>query len=143
MKTIFDLITLNYAEYSYFQSCNTADQVKYLFEIYDGATQRTAPLDLSRFFQSIHDELTEEDVEITVSGDVNDPNRVDVLIDDENILIESNSLRAIRHIANKFMESGYLLTRDKEMEKTFRKDKITRYMRIYRIINQVSTICLN
>lgn len=143
MKTIFDLITLNYAEYSYFQTCNTADQVKFLFEIYEGATRRNAPLDLSKFFQSIHDELSNEDVEITVSGDINDPNRVDVLIDDENILIESNSLKAVRHIASKFMESGYILSRDKEMEKTFRKDKITKYMRIYRIISQVSTLCLN
>ena len=141
MKTIFDLITVNYAEYSYFQKSSTADQVKFLFELYDGATRRVAPLDLSGFFQEINMDLDEQ--EITISGDMNDPNRVDVLIDDDNILIESNSLRAIRHIALKFVESGYILARDKDMEKTFRKDKITKYMRIFRIIDQVSTICPN
>jgi hypothetical protein len=141
MKTIFDLITVNYAEYSYFQKSNTADQVKFLFELYDGATRRVAPLDLSGFFQEINMDL--DDQEITISGDMNDPNRVDVLIDDDNIMIESNSLRAIRHITLKFVESGYILARDKDMEKTFRKDKITKYMRIFRIIDQVSTICPN
>ena len=84
-----------------------------------------------------------DDQEITISGDMNDPNRVDVLIDDDNIMIESNSLRAIRHITLKFVESGYILARYKDMEKTFRKDKITKYMRIFRIIDQVSTICPN
>ena len=141
MKTIFDLITVNYAEYSYFQKSNTANQVKFLFELYDGATRRVAPLDLSGFFQEINMDL--DDQEITISGDMNDPNRVDVLIDDDNIMIESNSLRAIRHITLKFVESGYILARDKDMEKTFRKDKITKYMRIFRIIDQVSTICPN
>jgi hypothetical protein len=141
MKTIFDLITVNYAEYSYFQKSNAADQVKFLMELYDGATRRAAPLDLSRFFDAVNQDL--EDTEITISGDMNDPDRVDILIDDENILIESNSLKAIRHIALKFVESGYILARDKTMEKSFRKDKITRYMRIFRIIDQVSTICPN
>jgi len=141
MKTVFDLITVNYAEYSYFQKSSTADQEKFLMELYDGATRRAAPLDLSRFFDAVNQDL--EDTEITISGDMNDPDRVDILIDDENILIESNSLKAIRHIALKFVESGYILARDKAMEKSFRKDKITRYMRIFRIINQVSTICPN
>lgn len=141
MKTIFDLITVNYAEYSYFQKSSTADQVKFLLELYDGATRRAAPLDLSRFFDAVNQDL--EDTEITISGDMSDPDRVDILIDDDNILIESNSLRAIRHISYKFVESGYILARDKSMEKSFRKDKITRYMRIFRIINQVSPMCLN
>jgi hypothetical protein len=141
MKTIFDLITVNYAEYSYFQKSSTADQVKFLLELYDGATRRAAPLDLSRFFEAVNQDL--EDTEITISGDMSDPDRVDILIDDDNILIESNSLRAIRHISYKFVESGYILARDKSMEKSFRKDKITRYMRIFRIINQVSPMCLN
>lgn len=141
MKTIFDLITVNYAEYSYFQKSSTADQVKFLLELYDGATRRAAPLDLSRFFEAVNQDL--EDTEITITGDMTDPDRVDILIDDETILIESNSLKAIRHISYKFVESGYILARDKSMEKSFRKDKITRYMRIFRIINQISPMCLN
>ena len=68
---------------------------------------------------------------------------VDVMIDDENIMIESNSLRALRHVTNKFMESGYMLQRDLATEKLFRKDKTTRYMRVFRIINFTNSICLN
>ena len=143
MKTLIDLISVNYAEYSYFQECTPADQVKYLFELYDGAAYKSAaPLDLSRFFDSFKDSLP-EDIEVIESGNPNATDRVDVLIDDENIMIESNSLRAIKHITMKFVESGYILARDKDMEKTFRKDKITRYMRVFRIIDQVSTLCFN
>ena len=65
------------------------------------------------------------------------------MIDDDNIMIESNSLVALRYIVYKFFESGYILSRDKDMEKMFKKDKVTRYMRIFRIVDQVSTICIN
>ena len=65
------------------------------------------------------------------------------MIDDQNILIESNNLRAVREVTNHFMESGYILARDRKLEKMFRKDKITRYLRVFTIISQVTTICLN
>lgn len=141
MKTIFDTITVNYAEYSYFNKLKSAEQVQYLFEVYDEATRKSATVDLSSFFESVHDALQKSDREDNDIIDSRD--RVDVLIDDETILIESNSLRAIRHIAFKFVESGYILARDTDMEKSFKKDKVTRYMRIFRIIDQVSTLCFN
>ena len=68
---------------------------------------------------------------------------VDVMIDDRNIMIESNSLRAVRHVTYKFVESGYILQRDLATEKIFRKDKTTRYIRIFRIISYVNSMCLN
>jgi hypothetical protein len=68
---------------------------------------------------------------------------VDVIIDDENIMIESNSLKALRHVKDKFIESGYMLQRDLATEKMFRKDKTTRYIRVFRIINYTSSMCLN
>jgi hypothetical protein len=68
---------------------------------------------------------------------------VEVLIDDDNIMVESNSIKAIRQIVYRFFESGYILQRDKNMEKMFKRDKITRYLRIFRIIDQVSVICTN
>jgi hypothetical protein len=73
----------------------------------------------------------------------NDPNRVDVLIDDDNIMIESNSLKAIKHIVYKFAESGYLLRRDFETEKMFKRDKLTKYLRIFHVIDQIPSICTN
>jgi hypothetical protein len=141
MKTIFDNIVVEYAEYSYFRKLNTADQLQYLFEIYEENISDKKSVDLSAFFDTIHKELQDPESLETDQPDSND--RVDVLIDDDNIMIESNSLKAVRHISLKFAEAGYILARDKEMEKMFRKDKQTRYLRIYRIIDQVSTICLN
>jgi hypothetical protein len=141
MKTIFDTITVNYSEYSYFDKLDSDAQLKYVFEIYDEAIQTNSTLDLTGFFQSIHESLQKPDLPDIESYDSHD--RVDVLIDDETIMIESNSLRAVRHIALKFVEAGYILARAHDMEKSFKKDKITRYMRIFKIIDQVSTICFN
>jgi hypothetical protein len=103
---------------------------------------KTKAIDLTEFFTGVQNSL---EYEINISRDVFPDNvdRVDVMIDDQNIMIESNRLGAIRHMVNKFMESGYILSRDINTEKMFKKDKITRYMRIFKIINQVSTICLN
>ena len=58
-------------------------------------------------------------------------------------MAESNSLRALRHIVYKLFEAGYILQRDKDMEKMFRKDKVTRYLRIFRIVDQISTLGLS
>jgi hypothetical protein len=103
---------------------------------------KTKAIDLTEFFTGVQDSL---EYEINVSQDVFPDNvdRVDVMIDDQNIMIESNKLSAIRHIVSKFMESGYLISRDIDTEKMFKKDKLTRYMRIFKIISRGSTICLN
>ena len=124
MKTIFDTITVNYSEYSYFDKLDSEAQLKYIFELYDEATRKTTTVDLTGFFQAIHESLHKPDPADTETIDSHD--RVDVLIDDETIMIESNSLRAVRHIAMKFVEGGYILARDHDMEKSFKKDKITR-----------------
>jgi hypothetical protein len=146
MKTIFDITFVSEAEYSYYNQLNSLEQLHYFFELYDSLTQRssTSSLDLSSFFAAVKSSLdssTDEDTVITKIPD--DRDRVDVIIDDENILIESNSLRSIKHITMKFIESGYILRRDVELEKTFCKDKITRYLRVFQIISQVSTLCFN
>ena len=43
----------------------------------------------------------------------------------------------------RFIEAGYLISRDKENEKMFKRDKTTRYLRVYSIIDQTTGICLN
>ena len=65
------------------------------------------------------------------------------MIDDEIIMIEANSLRALRLVKNRFIEAGYILQRDVEQEKMFRKDKVTKYMRIFYIVDQITGICFN
>lgn len=145
MKTVFDNILVTYAEYSYFCKLDSNNKLQYLFELYSEAIHSDTDaknIDLTTFFNTVQQELqSTEHMHAENIGDAYD--RVDILIDEDNIMIESNSLKAIRNISLKFVEGGYILARDKNMEKTFRKDKITRYLRIYRIIDQVSTLCLN
>lgn len=142
MKTIFDTVFVSKTEYSYFNQLDSIDQVNYMFDLYDAAISPNKNImDLSAFFDGVRASL--ENAEISTINEIPDNERVDVMIDDQNIMIESNSLKAVRAIAGQFMEAGYLLSRDKEMEKMFRKDKITRYMRIFKIISQVSTLCFN
>ena len=145
-KTIFNSIHVNYAEYSYFKQLPKADQIQFLFELYDAATiKERGTLDLSEFFVSvqeyIHNSETEES-EPTYEN-IEGVEQVAIMIDDKNIMIESNSLRATRHIIYKFFESGYILRRDKDMEKMFRKDKVTKYLRIFNIVDQITTLCTN
>ena len=65
------------------------------------------------------------------------------MIDNENIIVESNSLKAVKYMAHKFMDEGYILSRDNESEKIFKKNKVTRYLRVYRIIGQNEGLCYN
>ena len=143
MKTIFDTIIISNTEYAYFAQLDPVDQINYFFDLYDESTQRTNALDLSAFFEVVRSALENSTDDTSVSKIPRDHDRVDVIIDDENILIESNSIRAVKHITMRFIESGYILSRDVNMEKMFRKDKVTRYMRIFKIIDQVSTLCFN
>jgi hypothetical protein len=143
MKTIFDTIIISNTEYAYFAQLESIDQINYFFDLYDESSQRTNTLDLSAFFEGVRSALENATDDTSVSKIPRDHDRVDVIIDDQNILIESNSIRAIKHITMRFIEAGYILSRDTNMEKMFRKDKVTRYMRIFKIIDQVSTLCFN
>lgn len=145
MKSVFDTMQVNYAEYSYFKKLPKAEKMQFLFELYEGALIRESKgIDLGRVFDMIKDSLIESaqyderPKQLPAGADY-----VEVMIDDENIMVESNSIRSIRQIVYRFFESGYILRRDKEMEKMFKRDKITRYLRVFNIINQVSVICTN
>ena len=146
MKPIFDLMTFNYAEFSYFKQLPKKERILFFMELYEAALYRYSNnnLDLGKFFATLKDQILEsneldtEHVSMPKGSD-----HIEVLIDDENLMIESNSLKAVRHIVYKFIESGYILQRDKNMEKAFKRDKITRYMRVFKIIDQISCICTN
>lgn len=148
MKTIFDSIHVGLPEFEYFNQLPKQDQIQYFFDIYEAQTtiQNDSSLipNLKSFFESVHSSLDNENVETDKSAiEPENVQRVDVTIDDENIMIESNSLRAVRHVTNKFIESGYIIQRDPATEKMFKKDKVTRYIRVFRIIDFISGICLN
>jgi len=149
MRTVFNTMVVNYAEYSYFKKLTKNERIQFFFELYDAAMiKQQGNIDLSKFFGAINDSLTDSftDSESTYSEQHELSDGVDhvaIMIDDENIMIESNSLRALRHITYKFFESGYILRRDKETEKMFRKDKVTKYLRIFVIVDQISSLCTN
>jgi hypothetical protein len=146
MKTIFDKIWVSYSELEYFNQLDKQDQIQYMFDVFDAQysidSDSSIVPNLTSFFDSVHSALNESNAEIDAIEPDN-VQRVDVTIDDENIMIESNSLRAVRHVTNKFMESGYIIQRDVATEKMFRKDKVTRYIRVFRIIDFITGICLN
>lgn len=143
MNTL-DKLVINYSEYQYFKTLSNIDKMNYLFDAYTSQTITPKQLlDLSEFFGSVASDLAEELPAIELLSEDQDTNFVDVMIDDENIMIESNSLKAVRHVTNKFMESGYMLRRDLVTEKMFRKDKTTKYLRVFKIISYTNGLCLN
>lgn len=147
MDSLYDKIQVNYSEYEYYKGLSESDKINFLMQLFDQTFIALKGIDLSAFFKSLIDSEpdTEEHIETIYESPQyeNDPNRVDVLIDEHNIMIESNSLRAIKHVAYKFIESGYILKRDLETEKMFKRDKVTKYMRIFLVIDQVNNICTN
>ena len=149
MKTsIFTQITQPVALYEYWKGLSKSEQVTYLMEQYEAAVyaQNSLNVDLTEYFRGVANELEQMESESQVSYDFEDDkegDRVDVMIDDAHILIESNNLKAVRFVTYKFIESGYILQRDHPIEKMFRKDKVTRYLRVFKIINQATDICTN
>jgi len=115
-----------------------------MFESYESKDMPDSYLNLSTFFESIKSAvIIEHDTFYESNNYVNSDQKVNVTIDDTNIMIETNSLSALRHVSYRFVESGYVLQRDRLTEKMFQKDKITKYIRVFRILNYASSICSN
>lgn len=145
-KPILNKIFVGYTEYNFFNTLSDIKKVNYLFEIFDIEQKRngreTIIDGLSDFFNELDEDIDHE-VEFDSYDVGNDKARVDVMIDSDNIVLESNSLKAVRYMAYKFMSTGYLICRDTEAEKIFRKNKVTRYLRVYKIFGQHVGICYN
>lgn len=144
MKTVIDHISITYSEYSYFKELSNADKLQYMFESYESKDMPDSYLNLSTFFESIKSAvIMEHDTFYELDNYIDADQKVDVTIDDTNIMIETNSLKALRHVSYRFVESGYILQRDRLTEKMFQKDKLTKYIRVFRILNYTSSICSN
>ena len=156
MKLLFSNVHIGYSEYEYWRSLGDTEKLQYLFELHHMESFRNdynANINLNKFFETLNDELqsdnfgTEKEPENinfeAYEFDLDAEDRVDVMIDDSNIMIESNNLKALRAVSYKFVEAGYILRRDVILEKVFKKDKLTKYLRIFRIINQVTDLCSN
>lgn len=147
MSNLFNKINISSSEYEYIKGLDAKERLYYLFDMFDveRAKEANPGLNLADFFESLSSELDDKDLpESSIEYfDSDDMDRVDVMIDDENILIESNSLKALRIIRNRFIEDGYVLWRDQNTEHMFRKDKVTKYIRVFRIVAQGSPLCWN
>lgn len=148
METLIDRMQITYSEYSYFKELSDIDKLQYMFESYDSKDTMDSSINLSTFFEYIKSSvIIEHELEHATFNELDnylDSNqKVDVTIDDTNIMIETNSLTALRHVSYRFVESGYILRRDRLTEKMFQKDKVTKYIRVFRILNHTSCICSN
>jgi hypothetical protein len=139
MNNPIDNITVNYAEYNYFKQLTKKERVGFFMELYEAEELRNNGLRVmltELIVESAETKMIQKNV-------TPDADFVEVMIDDDTIMIESNSLRAMRHIIYTFAETGYILRRDRDTEKMFKTDKVTKYLRIFKIIDQTSVICLN
>jgi hypothetical protein len=114
------------------------EQLNYFFSLYDSADPLNQQMDMNKlqgFFEMLKDI---EDVPLDhKQQEKHDHEKIDVMIDDEIIMLESNSIRAIRSVISRFAEFGYILQRDHTSEKLFKRDKVTRYLRVFKIIDQI------
>lgn len=143
---IYNNILISLSEYNFFRELLDVEKVQYLLEVYDIETKRISN-NIVNGLDNFFDDIRKEDVEYGIEFDSveygNKKDRVDIMIDNENIVIESNSLKALKFITYKFVDGGYIISRDKNTEKLFRKDKISKYFRVYKIIGQSNCLCYN
>jgi hypothetical protein len=147
MKNKVGDINVNYSEFAYFSRLSEDDRLNYFFQLFEGRVIKPG-LDLKEFFNQLDIDdtnLNATNVSYAYEDDAisDSDNLVDIMIDNEFIMIESNSLKSIRIVITRFMELGYMLSRDLESEKMFKQDKRTRFLRVYQIIDQTTGICLN
>jgi len=143
MSNYLDNIEVQLPEYNFFQQLDINDKFLYLTEIYELESKKNSDINIAENLETFFEDLTELQQYDVFNNSGSDINKVDVLLDNENIVLESNSLSAVRHIKNRFIDDGYIVVREPEIEKMFKKKKITRYLRVYRIIGRVFHLCYN
>tara|TARA_R100000388_G_C7145378_1_gene111982 strand:- start:67 stop:498 length:432 start_codon:yes stop_codon:yes gene_type:complete len=143
MNNCLNNIQILLPEFNFFQQLSSSEKFLYLTEIYELETRKASENDIAENLQTFFEDVTKlEQYDVFNTGGV-DFEKVDVLVDNENLVLESNSLSAVRQIKNRFIDEGYILTRDSEIEKMFKKNKLTRYLRVYKIIGRVFYLCYN
>ena len=143
MNSHLDAIEVQLPEFNFFQQLTSNEKFLYLTEIYDLETRKNSDIEITENLQTFFDDITELQQYDVLNTGGEEFDKVDVLVDNENLVLESNSLSAVRQIKNRFMDEGYVLARDSEIEKMFKKNKITRYLRVYKIIGRVFHLCYN
>lgn len=138
---LFDKVIVFKEEFQYIAQLAPAERLEYIMEIYE-ATQTSEIKFSKEQFEQMFD-IDEPEVQLPPDIDPDKLERVDVVVDNKTIMIESNKLRALRLIRNRFMEDGYIIQRDKQLEKDLKSDKVTKYLRVFSIIGHADPICYN
>jgi hypothetical protein len=136
-------IEVQLPEFNFFQQLSSSEKFLYLTEIYELETKKNSDTNIVENLQTFFDDMTELQQYDVFNTGGKEFDKVDVLVDNENLVLESNSLSAVRQIKNRFIDEGYVITRDSEIEKMFKKNKLTRYLRVYKIIGRVFHLCYN
>ena len=143
MSNYLNDIEVQLPEFNFFQQLSSSEKFLYLTEIYELETKKNSNIDIAENLQTFFDDITELQQYDVFNTGGEEFDKVDVLVDNENLVLESNSLSAVRQIKNRFIDEGYVITRDSEIEKMFKKNKLTRYLRVYKIIGRVFHLCYN
>lgn len=143
MSNYLNDIEVRLPEFNFFQQLSSSEKFLYLTEIYELETKKNSDNNIAENLQTFFDDITELQQYDVFNTGGEEFDKVDVLVDNENLVLESNSLSAVRQIKNRFMDEGYVITRDTEIEKMFKKNKLTRYLRVYKIIGRVFHLCYN
>ena len=143
MSNYLNDIEVQLPEFNFFQQLSSSEKFLYLTEIYELETKKNSDTNIVENLQTFFDDITELQQYDVFNTGGEEFDKVDVLVDNENLVLESNSLSAVRQIKNRFIDEGYVLTRDSEIEKMFKKNKLTRYLRVYKIIGRVFHLCYN
>jgi len=136
-------IEVQLPEFNFFQQLSSSEKFLYLTEIYELETKKNSDNNIVENLQTFFEDVTELQQYDVFNTGGEEFDKVDVLVDNENLVLESNSLSAVRQIKNRFIDEGYVITRDSEIEKMFKKNKLTRYLRVYKIIGRVFHLCYN
>ena len=143
MSNYLNDIEVQLPEFNFFQQLSSSEKFLYLTEIYELETRKNSDNNIAENLQTFFDDITELQQYDVFNTGGEEFDKVDVLVDNENLVLESNSLSAVKQIKNRFIDEGYVITRDSEIEKIFKKNKLTRYLRVYKIIGRVFHLCYN
>ena len=86
---IYDKILVSLPEYNFFRELPDVEKVQFLLEVYDIETKRVGNSivnGLNNFFDDIREEDVEHGIEFDSVEYGNKKDRVDIMIDNENIL---------------------------------------------------------
>ena len=94
-------IKVNYSEFCYFFTLTRQEQLNYFFSLYDLIDPKNKRVDMNKlkgFFEMMKD-LEDTPIKQKKTQE-DDHEKIDVMIDDEIIMLESNSIRAIRSVTH-------------------------------------------